>query len=167
MAAQLQLLFQLATPPPAGPTAQGHGHPHISALAHAFGAKPPDPKTTIIHYLWVTMLPETFTNGGTGSPFASGGGWFILNVAYDLDFYTYVKNLVLNDIAGFNKALPAIKGTAPFLPLTKDNVDPFINWVAANDLAQVDGPSGTPYSAPLTAMYPYSAFQIITHMKGS
>lgn len=180
MAAQLQLLFQLAgTPgssstsgsPTSAATESGHhhGHPHgesLEKLATMFSPKAaPNPQTTIIHYLWLTAFPATFTNGGTGSPFATGGGWFTLNVVYDLDFKTYVKNLVLADLKGFNDNLPLIKGTAPFLPLTQNNVDPFIDWVASQDLAQVVNPAtGKPYSSPIAATYTWTVYQIYQNM---
>jgi hypothetical protein len=117
MASPLAILIQ----PIAGdaPQAeQGSQHHAFAAELHAaFSA--PVPETNILHYVWVTTLPQL--------------PGLLVNTVYDLDFPTYIKNLLRGKPDVFNAIFKKIKGGAQYTPV-QDHLDGAVAFIASLDL---------------------------------
>ena len=117
MASPLAILIQ----PIAGPTsaaAQGsQPHPLAAQLHQAFS--PSGPETNILHYVWVTTLPQL--------------PGILVNTVYDLDFPTYIKNLLRGNPALFDKIFSTIVGGAACVPVL-EHLDQAVAFIASLDL---------------------------------
>jgi hypothetical protein len=125
MASPHAIIVQPIGPAPSSATGsqtEGKHHPHhaLAAQLHeAFSAGAND-DTNILHYVWVTTLPQL--------------PGILVNTVYDLDFPTYIKNLLRGDTTGkFDKIFSSIKGGAACVP-TKEHLDESVAFIASLDL---------------------------------
>jgi hypothetical protein len=118
MASPLAIIIRPIAP---AATAAGRGHESHDALAAdlhaAFSAQTPE--TNILHYVWVTTLPQL--------------PGILVNTVYDFDFPTYIKNLLRASPDKFDGIFKSIEGGAQYTPVLQ-HLDGAVNFIASLDL---------------------------------
>jgi hypothetical protein len=117
MASPLAILIQ---PIAAQASAAEHGAQHEALVAKLHEAfSPAGPETNILHYVWVTTLPQL--------------PGVLVNTVYDLDFPTYIKNLLRGNPTLFDTIFGSIVGGAACVPVL-EHLDQAVAFIASLDL---------------------------------
>ncbi len=113
----------------------------LEALSNLFTAPAGSGGINILHYAWLTVLPDAFGSGASA----------MLTTVYDEDFYDYVHDLVVNNPAPFNAIIPLLKGAEACIDPVTGKADvlkylpTFITFVQNNDLAHPGRAAGSGY----------------------